>query len=91
MYGLWGMGLSMNDQFTSMVGLQVGGNLQEINDSTRMSLAVDLVTSPHNPLADVIWEKVVNFWDAEMLRNHKDEMEAKLRSRSPPASGSPTI
>ncbi|MED6149950.1 hypothetical protein PIB30_067505 [Stylosanthes scabra] len=63
----------------------------KINDRTRMSLAVDLVTSPQNPLADVIWERAVNHWDAEMLRNHKDAMDANKKSNSTPPSGSKTI
>ncbi|MED6130963.1 hypothetical protein PIB30_005617 [Stylosanthes scabra] len=77
------------------VGYQAPGSMDygvwEINASTRMALAVDLVTSPQNPLADVIWERAVNFWDAEMLRNHRIEEAANLKSRSPPPSGSSTI
>ncbi|MED6144574.1 hypothetical protein PIB30_016846 [Stylosanthes scabra] len=65
--------------------------LEEINASTRMALAVDLVTSPQNPLAEVIWERAVNFWDAEMLKNYKNKAAAKMKSRSPPPSGSETI
>ncbi|MED6160531.1 hypothetical protein PIB30_052248 [Stylosanthes scabra] len=66
-------------------------NLPEINSSTRMSLAVDLVTSPHNPLANAIWEKAVNFWDAEMLRDFRARAQGDAPNRSPGHSGSETI
>ncbi|MED6209010.1 hypothetical protein PIB30_050484 [Stylosanthes scabra] len=41
--------------------------LDEVNDNTRMAIALDLVTSEHNPLGETISDRAVNYWDAEML------------------------
>ncbi|MED6107194.1 hypothetical protein PIB30_011764 [Stylosanthes scabra] len=83
--GMWVCQWMMNSH------LWLDYNLEEINDSSRMALAVDLVTHPTNPLADVIWERAVNYWDAEMLRNYREETGRRVNSRSPPGSGSTTI
>ncbi|MED6136755.1 hypothetical protein PIB30_058821 [Stylosanthes scabra] len=64
---------------------------QEINVTTRIALAVDLVMSPHNPLAETISERAVNFWDAEMLRNHKAENRRNGIGPAHAKKGSPTI
>ncbi|MED6128984.1 hypothetical protein PIB30_103310 [Stylosanthes scabra] len=45
----------------------------DVNERSRMSIAVQLVTSQHNPLCEVISDRAVNYWDAEMLRNHQAE------------------
>ncbi|MED6131027.1 hypothetical protein PIB30_006355 [Stylosanthes scabra] len=66
-------------------------NLQDINDSTRISLAIDLVTSPQNPLANLIWERAVNFWDAEMLRDFNTTLGERGHEMTPARSGSQTI
>ncbi|MED6123216.1 hypothetical protein PIB30_047041 [Stylosanthes scabra] len=54
-YGVWVCQWMINSH------LWLDYHLEEINDSTGMSLAVDLVTHSVNPLADTIWERAVNF------------------------------
>ncbi|MED6111869.1 hypothetical protein PIB30_056308 [Stylosanthes scabra] len=58
-------------------------SLEDINEATRMSIVVELVTSKHNPLAKVVADRAVNFWDQEMLRHHKEGMRRKGRRASP--------
>ncbi|MED6110530.1 hypothetical protein PIB30_043865 [Stylosanthes scabra] len=65
--------------------------LEEVNESTRMSLVIDLVTSPHNPLGEIISDRSVNFWDAEMLRNYKAQKGRQGKAKSLAGSGSVTI
>ncbi|MED6203937.1 hypothetical protein PIB30_004067 [Stylosanthes scabra] len=50
---------------------------EEVNESTRMAIVVDLVSSENNPITENISKRAVNFWDAEMLRNHKSEIRRR--------------
>ncbi|MED6131445.1 hypothetical protein PIB30_009926 [Stylosanthes scabra] len=65
--------------------------LEEVNDNTRMSLVVDLVTSPHNPVVEIISDRSVNYWNAEMLRHFKAQHHHEGKGKSPAKSSNITI
>ncbi|MED6204235.1 hypothetical protein PIB30_007347 [Stylosanthes scabra] len=65
--------------------------LEEVNDFTRMTLAVDLVTNPTNPIAETISDRALNYRDAAMLRDYKSQSATKKKGKSPQTSSSPTI
>ncbi|MED6208189.1 hypothetical protein PIB30_042777 [Stylosanthes scabra] len=65
--------------------------LEDVNSITMMTIAVDLVTSQNNPLAEAISDRAVNFSDAEMLRNYRDQQQGKGKGKNPAGSSSQTI
>ncbi|XLT31527.1 hypothetical protein HN873_062819 [Arachis hypogaea] len=58
-------------------------DLQEVNDSTRMTIAVDLVMGDHNPISKEVQEKAVKFWDRNMICSYKKGAGPRKRTCSP--------
>ncbi|XLR44644.1 hypothetical protein S83_029304 [Arachis hypogaea] len=58
-------------------------DLQEVNDSTRMIIAVDLVMRDHNPISEEVQQKVVKFWDRNMICSYTKGVGPRKRTRSP--------
>ncbi|MED6185526.1 hypothetical protein PIB30_057945, partial [Stylosanthes scabra] len=66
-------------------------DIEPVDESTRMRIAVQLVVGPHNPLAESVTQKAVKFWNSEMVRNYKEEALGGPMPKSPARSNSPTI
>ncbi|KAL4305997.1 hypothetical protein AHAS_Ahas16G0134200 [Arachis hypogaea] len=58
-------------------------DLQEVNDTTRMTIAVDLVTGDHNPISEEVQQKAVQFWDRNMICSYMKGVRPRKRTRSP--------
>ncbi|MED6203630.1 hypothetical protein PIB30_001328 [Stylosanthes scabra] len=68
-----------------------------MNSHLWLDYRLELVTSRENPLSQVISDCAVNYWDAEMLRNHQRDRHSGSWSggvvleEDPPEAASPTI
>ncbi|QHO34902.1 Sentrin-specific protease [Arachis hypogaea] len=59
----------------------VWGNveLEDVNDHTRMRLALDLVMGPYNPIAHDVGRRAVCHWDIQMQRSTKKEKKGRKK------------
>ncbi|QHN85611.1 Ulp1 protease family, carboxy-terminal domain protein [Arachis hypogaea] len=55
----------------------------EVNDTTRMTIAIDLVTGDHNPISEEVQQKAVQFWDRNMIGSYMKGVRPRKRTRSP--------
>ncbi|XLS71899.1 hypothetical protein HN51_028764 [Arachis hypogaea] len=74
-HGLQSLGCIVDDPIR-FVGI-------EVNDSTRMIIAVDLVMRDHNPISEEVQQKVVKFWDRNMICSYTKGVGPRKRTRSP--------
>ncbi|RYR34994.1 hypothetical protein Ahy_A10g050068 [Arachis hypogaea] len=64
-------------------------DLQEINDTARMAIAVDLAMGDHNPIFEEVQQKAVQFWDRNMICSYMKGVRPRKRTRSPAGPLSP--
>ncbi|QHN95550.1 Ulp1 protease family, carboxy-terminal domain protein [Arachis hypogaea] len=59
----------------------VWGNvdLEDVNNHTRMRLALDLVIGPYNPIAHDVGRRAVRHWDIQMQRSTKKEKKGRKK------------
>ncbi|XLR30606.1 hypothetical protein HN51_050482 [Arachis hypogaea] len=68
----------------------VWGNvdLEDVNDHTRMRLALDLVIGAYNPIARDVGRRAVRNWDSEMQRTTNRAKKGRKKLAKPIASPS---
>ncbi|XLR34208.1 hypothetical protein S83_062108 [Arachis hypogaea] len=71
----------------------VWGNvdLEDVNDHTRMRLALDLVMGPYNPIAHDVGRRAVRHWDIQMQRSTKKEKKGRKKIAMAADSSSQSI
>ncbi|QHN85167.1 Ulp1 protease family, carboxy-terminal domain protein [Arachis hypogaea] len=78
-------------QWMILTHLWASYELEEVNDSTRMALAIDLVMGSHNPIAEEVAEKVRGYWDRSNRASYKKGKRQGKKANSPTGPLSPSI
>ncbi|QHO01204.1 Ubiquitin-like-specific protease [Arachis hypogaea] len=55
-------------------------NLEEVNDQTRMRLALDLVMGAYNPITRDVGRREIRFWDREMQRSSRSAKKGRKKN-----------
>ncbi|KAL4316149.1 hypothetical protein AHAS_Ahas15G0256200 [Arachis hypogaea] len=78
-------------QWMTLTHLWASYELEEVNDSTRMALAIDLVMGSHNPIAEEVAEKARRYWDRSNRASYKKGKRQGKKANSPTGPLSPSI
>ncbi|QHN95554.1 Ulp1 protease family, carboxy-terminal domain protein [Arachis hypogaea] len=75
------------------IGQQAEGSNDcgDVNDHTRMRLALDLVMGPYNPIAHDVGRRAVRHWDIQMQRSTKKEKKGRKKIAMAADSSSQSI
>ncbi|QHO26547.1 Ulp1 protease family, carboxy-terminal domain protein [Arachis hypogaea] len=78
-------------QWMILTHLWASYELEEVNDSTRMALAIDLVMGSHNPTVEEVAEKARRYWDRSNRASYKKGKRQGKKANSPTGPLSPSI
>ncbi|QHO27781.1 Ulp1 protease family, carboxy-terminal domain protein [Arachis hypogaea] len=78
-------------QWMILTQLRASYELEEVNDSIRMALAIYLVMGSHNPIAEEVTEKARRYWDRSNSASYKKGKRQGKKANSPTGPLSPSI
>ncbi|QHO41562.1 Ulp1 protease family, carboxy-terminal domain protein [Arachis hypogaea] len=78
-------------QWMILTHLWASYELEKVNDSTRMLLAIDLVMGSLNPIAEEVTEKTRRYWDRSKSASYKKGKRQRKKANSPTGPLSPSL